>query len=216
MVLAGICLLVYPNVKSVAAENTQDEMLQAYMAETVVATLPGPIEAQSVCEPSVVLPADVVVDEVLVDQDEVTSAQPIKVKTVDPKKRAIGVLQIDAIDFKQVIMPTASQGDLSVSVGHVKETPWIDEAGNISIAGHRSKKYGRNFNRLKEVLIGDEIQVITHENTISYEVTETFTVAPKEVWVLEDVEDEETITLITCTPLIDPTHRYIVRGKKIQ
>lgn len=163
-------------------------------------------------------PSEILVETLVEDTDDSEDVTPQTDNTVettekpDPKKRAIGILQIDDIEFEQVIMPSASANDLNVSIGHIPETSWIDESGNIGIAGHRSKTYGRNFNRLEELKTGSEIKLITKNGEKSFEVVETLVVDPCEVWVLEPVDGKSMITLTTCTPMENPTHRFVVRG----
>jgi len=42
-----------------------------------------------------------------------------------------------------------------------------------------------------------------------------FYVKPEELWVLEGDKENEEITLITCHPIINPTQRLIIKGKRI-
>jgi len=156
-------------------------------------------------------------DEVEVDVESIIEniLESVKIPVVDPKLRSIGIMKIDAIGFEQVIMPTASPADLNISVGVVEGTGGFDSGQNICIAGHRSKRDGRNFNRLESLNVGDEIQIETQAQTQRFEMTNSLVVEPDEVWVLGPYDDETTLTLITCTPIENPTHRYIVRAKLI-
>jgi len=222
LILLGASFLLYPSLQSWAAQRTQEQLLNDYLSKEMTYTLPSDINVEEVVEQVYSENEHIVsteVNESLSDkliQSSINDGIIAKVKKPDPKKKAIGILEIDSIDFKQVIMPTANDGDLLVSVGHVTETSWIDDQDNICIAGHRSKVYGRNFNRLEEIALGDEIKITSDNEVHVYKVTETFIVAPEDVWVLQPVKNKKIITLITCTPMENPTHRYIVRGQVIQ
>ena len=43
--------------------------------------------------------------------------------------------------------------------------------GNYCIAGHHMRAYGRHFNRLHEVTVGDEIEFRGPDATMIYQVT---------------------------------------------
>lgn len=85
---------------------------------------------------------------------------------------------------------------------------------NVGIAGHRSLAHGKHFNRLGELAVNDEIEIMTKDGTLEFVVADTFIVDQKEVDVLND-KDEPLITLVTCTPIgkKNPTDRLIVQGK---
>ena len=124
-----------------------------------------------------------------------------------------GILMIDKIDLKLPILTDATENNMKISVASIKGTGKPGQIGNYSIAGHRSHTYGRNFNRLNEVKAGDLIKVDDGNEQFSYEVTEKLYVKPDEVWVLESNGIDKEITLVTCHPMINPTHRLIIKGK---
>ncbi|MNP46569.1 Sortase family protein [compost metagenome] len=95
----------------------------------------------------------------------------------------------------------------------MKETTPIGEIGNAAIAAHRARTTGRLFNRLNEVVIGDTITVKTSDQTYNYEVYDISVVLPSDVSVLDGNNKDKILTLITCDPLVDPTHRLIVHAK---
>ena len=124
-----------------------------------------------------------------------------------------GILKIKRIDLELPIIKGATQKNLDITVASVKDTVKAGEVGNYSIAGHRSHTYGRNFNRLDELKKGDSIEVETEREKHIFTVSEKLYVEPEEVSVLEGNNKDKEITLITCHPMINPTHRLIVKGK---
>lgn len=124
----------------------------------------------------------------------------------------IGILRIPAIELEQPVLKGAAGQNLSLSLAAV-EPVGLGGEGNLVIAGHNSRTYGRHFNRLSELEMGDEITIETLERSYSYEVTGSFIVEAGAVWVLEETLDGAEITLITCYyPSEGETQRLIVKG----
>lgn len=127
----------------------------------------------------------------------------------------IAVLSIPAIGCEEMVKQGTARRTLSGALGHMEETAMPGEAGNCVIAGHRNYNFGLFFNRLDEVVIGDEIIVETKENVYTYHVTDILVVEPQQVSVLQETQ-EASITLITCTPLYIASHRLIVTGTLVE
>ncbi|MFX0549856.1 class D sortase [Hathewaya histolytica] len=123
------------------------------------------------------------------------------------------ILIIDKINLKQPILSGATKDNMAVSVATINPQKKAGDIGNYSIAGHRSYTYGRNFNRLGEVTENDVIKVVSGNSTFQYKITKKFLVKPDEVWVLDDTKDKKQITLVTCEPMYNPTHRMIIQGE---
>ncbi|WP_054956534.1 class D sortase [Paenibacillus dakarensis] len=128
---------------------------------------------------------------------------------------AEGILIIDKINLMQPILHGATASNLNITLGSVENTGKAGEIGNYAVAGHRNHTYGRNFNRLDEIVVGDKVQVNNGTETFEYTVTEKLYVKPEEVEVLDPNGVDKEITLITCHPMVNPTHRIIVKGKII-
>lgn len=124
-----------------------------------------------------------------------------------------GILVIDKIDLLLPILHGATKDNMKTTVASILDTGKAGEVGNYGIAGHRNRTFGRNFNRLDELEIGDTIEVDSGDAQFEYTVTEKFRVKPEEVWVLEANNKDKEITLVTCDPMVNPTHRLIIKGK---
>jgi len=127
-----------------------------------------------------------------------------------------GVLIIDKIRLKLPILTDATVDNLKLSVASIANTGKAGAVGNYAIAGHRNLTYGKNFNRLDEVEIGDRIEVDTGTQQYWYQVQEKLYVLPEEVWVLKGNGRDKEITLITCHPMQNPTHRLVIKGKLVE
>lgn len=132
------------------------------------------------------------------------------------KKNMEGMLIIKKINLNLPILKGAIEENLKISVASIEHTGKAGQEGNYAIAGHRSHTYGRNFNRLDEVEIGDIIEIDKGESQYKYVVVEKLYVKPEETWVLNSNKKNKEITLVTCHPMINPTQRLIIKGKIIE
>lgn len=136
--------------------------------------------------------------------------------TVDEPESDVGeamcLLRIPKIKLEEAVKEGSTRGVLSSALGHVENTAFPGEDGNCCIAGHRNYVFGKYFNRLDEMEVGDSIELETKENIYQYVVTAIEVVEPHEVRVLDYLEGQN-LTLITCTPFMVGTHRLIVHAK---
>ena len=65
---------------------------------------------------------------------------------------------------------------------------------------------------LNEIENGDIIEVITKEKHYKYTVYKVHLVEPDEVSVLNSNGKDKILTLVTCDPVKNPTHRLIVHA----
>ncbi len=132
------------------------------------------------------------------------------------KKNMEGILIIDKINLKLPVLKGAKEKNMEVTVASMEHTGEAGKEGNYVIVGHRSRTYGRNFNRLNEVEPEDIIKIDVGEEIYTYIVKNKLYVLPEEVWVLEGNRNKKEITLITCHPMGNPTHRLIIKGEIIE
>ena len=156
-------------------------------------------------------------DEEISEPEPVVYTEAERNQHIKNKFAVDGFLIIEAIDLKTLIIEGATLEHLDFSASSMLESkkPW--EHGNYVIAGHRALKYGRHFNRLNEVEMGDEIIFEAISGQIyHYEVYEQSIVHESDYSVIKSNTFDE-ITLITCDPIGEknPEYRLIVKAKKI-
>gem|GEM_PF-320261 len=190
-VVAGIMLIAYPSIKEYMEVRDQAGLLEE-MNDTYEEAEESAIEEDHEVEVSfeVLYPVD--------DYD---------------KESISKIMKIPSIDLTVPIVDGISDANLKIAPARFETSKRPGEMGNFAVAGHRYYTYGRDFNRLGEVAVGDKIEIIVGTNSYIYTVTEVFVVKPEEIWVLDDVPGMRTITLVTCTPIGVATHRLIVRGE---
>lgn len=137
-----------------------------------------------------------------------------------PEGEPLGVIQIPRIGLERVVVEGVSKADLRKGPGHYPGTPLPGQAGNSGIAGHRTT-YGAPFNRIDELVPGDEIVVTTGQGRFVYEVLPGpdgdrawYAVAPSDVSVLEDRGDNR-LTLTACHPKYSARQRIIVHARLV-
>ncbi|MCG7384427.1 class D sortase [Paenibacillus sp. ACRRY] len=151
-------------------------------------------------------------------ESEQTSRQrkvfnPSEKKAATTNEEAIGIIEIKDIEVKLPILEGATQQNMKHAAVHMSETASLGQPGNAAIAAHRAHAKGRLFNRLDEVKLGDEVLIRTQGEQYRYEIIRIKMVEPTDLSVLQGEGDDCLLTLITCDPLINPTHRLIVQAK---
>jgi sortase A len=125
----------------------------------------------------------------------------------------LAILSINKLDLKVPIYNGTDEINLNRGAGRIKGTAWIDSPGNLGIAGHRDGF----FRVLKDIELGDNIQMLTFQGKTEFVVSSITIVDPTDVSVLAPTDDS-TITLVTCYPFYFVGHapkRYIVKGELI-
>mgnify|MGYP000847432543 FL=1 len=179
-IIIGLVLLVYPKVSEVYNNYQQKKIVKEWqqslgsseeiMDNGVGSILPGSLES----------------DKDSGDEEEKNRKNEKKLTEGYTKKNIKGMLKIEKINLNLPILSGAIEENLKISVASIEHTGNAGEFGNYAIAGHRSRTYGRNFNRLEEVEIGDIIEVDKGEKIYKYTVVEKLFVKPEETWVLNN------------------------------
>ena len=125
-----------------------------------------------------------------------------------PTGEFVAHIQAPKIGLDQYVVQGVGLADLRKGPGHYPETPLPGEQGNAAIAGHRTT-YGAPFNRLGELVDGDEILVTTLKGNFTYRVARIHVVKPSQVEVLNPTPTP-TLTLTTCHPKYSAKERLIV------
>ncbi len=125
----------------------------------------------------------------------------------------LGVLAIPKLRLEVPVPPGTDDLTLNRGVGHIDSTALPGSAGNIGIAGHRDGF----FRGLKDIAVGDHLDLVTTKGTDSYRIDDIRIVPPEDVSVLRE-NGRPTVTLVTCYPFYfvgDAPMRYIVRATKL-
>lgn len=132
--------------------------------------------------------------------------------TVKTQATPIARLEIPAIGVDQFVVTGVSWKALMKGPGLYPHSPLPGQAGNASIAGHRTT-FGSPFLRIDELKPGDEIRVETKQGNFTYKVAWTKIIRPNNMTVLaNDPKVKSSLTLISCHPKFSSDKRIVVRA----
>jgi sortase A len=125
----------------------------------------------------------------------------------------LGRLEAPSVKLSTVVLEGSDDGTLSRGSGHIEDTPFPGQPGNVGIAGHRDT----TFRALRNIHIGDALEFKTADRLYRYRISKTSIVGPDDVYVL-DPTPQPALTLVTCYPFEFVGHaprRFIVRADLI-
>jgi sortase A len=125
----------------------------------------------------------------------------------------LGRLEAPSVRMSTAVLEGSDDATLSRGAGHIEDTPFPGQAGNIGIAGHRDTV----FRPLRNIHVGDPLDLTTADRLFRYRITKTLIVGPDDVYVL-DPTDRPTMTLVTCYPFDFVGHaprRFIVQAQLV-
>ena len=203
MVFAGLFLLGF-----VAFQLWGTGLQESNSQDTLAAALAAPGADQ---------PADVdpaVVAQQLAQVDPATAPPTPPPPVGEP----VGFIEIPKIELVRVMVEGVSKEELKLGPGHYPGTPLPGQPGNSGIAGHRTT-YGAPFNRIDELVPGDEIITTTPQGRFVYRVI-AGPAAPDQAWYIVDPSDvsvldnfgDNRITLTACHPKYSAAERIIVNA----
>jgi sortase A len=125
--------------------------------------------------------------------------------------KPVGEIRIPVIGINQVVVEGTATQDLRKGPGHYIGTPLPGQAGNASIAGHRTT-YGHPFYNLNVLKPGDKIVLTTFQGIFVYDTIRTQVVSPSDGTVLKNAFGAF-LTLTTCNPRFSASTRLVVFAK---
>jgi len=207
LLFTGASLLVVYATARIDGARGREQALEAFAqarSERIAAVLP----AESSASPT---PAQLefsgAPDQTLWDKTRIVAYQEASSVHQDAP---LGVLTIKSIELEAPIFDGTSELTLNRGIGRIEGTADVGTAGNLGLAGHRDGF----FRGLKNVRVGDTIDVESLDGTTRYRVTDLSIVEPTDVHVLAPTATA-TLTLVTCYPFYfigEAPQRYIVKG----
>jgi len=122
----------------------------------------------------------------------------------------LALLKIPRLKLQVPVFAGTDKLTLNRGAGVVEGTALPTEPGNVVLSAHRDSY----FRALKDIAVGDAIELQTLQGSRLFEVAETFITDPLDVSVLDPAETP-LLTLITCYPFFYvgfAPDRYIVRA----
>jgi sortase A len=122
----------------------------------------------------------------------------------------LAIVRINRIGVEAPVLDSTDDLTLNRGVGHIAGTALFGENGNVGIAGHRDSF----FRGLKDIKVGDHIEVEETDRIETYVVDNLEIVTPKNISVLRST-NKPTLTLVTCYPFYyigEAPQRFIVHA----
>ena len=211
--IAGICIFLYPSVSNYINSKHQSRAISNY--EDAMANISEEDytkfwqEAYAYNEALVEKPMSF-------DLTEEELAEYNKI--LDPTGTGIiGYIEIENIGVNLPIYHGTSESVLQTGIGHLEGTsfPTGTKSTHAVLSGHRGLPSSKLFSDLDQMIVGDTFLLHIMDQTFAYQVDQISIVLPEETTGLSIFNDEEYVTLVTCTPYGVNTHRILVRAKRV-
>lgn len=139
----------------------------------------------------------------------------VQVTTDSPADGSIlAVLRIPGITLEVPVIYGTGEPVLRRGAGLIEGASFPGDGGNVAIAAHRDTF----FRGLKDVAVGDLIELDAPDRKWVYRITELTVVEPTDVHVLADT-GEPVLTLVTCYPFYfvgSAPQRFVVRAVAVE
>jgi sortase A len=137
---------------------------------------------------------------------------PAAATVIAPPATGDWVARLDAptVRLSATVLEGTGDATLERGAGHIEDTPFPGQPGNIGVAGHRDT----TFRPVRHLRTGDPLELTTRDGVYRYLITKTFIVDPTDVYVL-DPGEQPMLTLVTCYPFEYIGHaprRYIIQA----
>lgn len=227
VILAGIVVAAFPLVDYLRMEYHRKELLAAYeqqfplemtvdeSVDSFVENMTEPVSSVEAPVSSgmsypVTLEEDVVEFTTKPGEAEATTPTSSVDKSTD--LTMIGTIEIPKIEVNIPIFKYSTQYQMDFGAVHVEGTTPIGSVGNCGIAAHRGRAKWYFFNRLDELVDGDEIIIHHNGKVYEYTVYESLIVLPHQTEVLNRSKTKKVLTLITCDPPGSDQYRLIIHA----
>jgi sortase A len=130
------------------------------------------------------------------------------IKEGDPLTR----IEIDKLGVDTIVVQGTSPSALKAGAGHYPFTPLPGANGNVAIAGHRTT-YGRPFNRIDQLKVGDKIVLTTPDGRYTYTVSRPPFITSPFDWTIVAPSKKPLLTLTSCHPKGSARERMVVRAQ---
>ena len=208
----GLAVMLYPTISDYINQRNQTRVVNSYAQQ---------VDSLSDADYTAYFDAaDVFNQEIAADPDALYHADHFSTysTTLDVTGTGImGYITIPRIGVELPIYHGTSDAVLQVAAGHLEGTslPVGGESTHAVISAHRGLPSAKLFTNLDQLEVGDTFTITILDRVLTYEVDRISIVLPTETDLLQPVEGQDYVTLMTCTPYGINTHRLLVRGHRV-
>lgn len=211
----GLCVLLYPMVSNYMADQLHSAELDTY-AESMQ-KMPNEVseeEWQKALDYNASLIGQPVKDPFIQGSG---MALPDNYKNVLNVDGIMGYIEIPKINVKLPIYHSVSEEVLQKGVGHIEGTalPIGTDSSHSVLSGHTGLPSAKLFTDLIDLVEGDQFYIHVLGKELVYQVDQINVVDPDDISKITTAQDQDYITLITCTPYGVNSHRLLVRGERV-
>ncbi|MDD6157610.1 MAG: class C sortase [Lachnospiraceae bacterium] len=221
--LVGLGVLTYPTISNQWNTYRQNQLISTYQ-ETVAAMTPEDFSTE--WEQANALNATITENNIYGDvfgEDEEDNEMSAYRQALNIRGDGImGYLTIPKINVKLSIYHGTADSVLQTGVGHLNGTslPIGGKGTHSVLAAHRGLPSSKLFTDVDQLEEGDVFYIKVLDETLAYQVDQILPMVEStdmdtlsEALAIDDNEDY--VSLFTCTPYGVNTHRLIVRGTRI-
>ena len=214
LLLAGLFLLLYPNVSDYLNSFHQSKAIASY-AENV-----ANLDEEKY---------DVMLSEAMAYNDRISKRQNKYQLTEEERAEyeqlldvsgtgIMGYVDIPEIHCTLPIYHGTEEAVLQVAIGHLdwSSLPTGGAGTHCVISGHRGLPSAKLFSNMDQLTEGDVFMLRVLDEVLTYEVDQVSIVLPNQTEDLLIEEGKDYCTLVTCTPYGVNSHRLLVRGSRIE
>lgn len=129
----------------------------------------------------------------------------------------MGYVNIPAVGINLPIYHGTDEAVLQIASGHLSGTslPVGGPGTHAAISGHRGLPSARLFTDIDQLVVGDVFTITVLNQVYTYQIDQIRTVVPEDTSEMNLYEGEDFCTLQTCTPYGVNSHRLLLRGRRI-
>ncbi|MBE5955029.1 MAG: class C sortase [Lachnospiraceae bacterium] len=215
MLLAGLCLLLYPTLSNYWNSFHQSKTIASY-AEKIAQMDDG--ESERIWKEAEIYNRKLL--EAGNNNWKLSKEEEERYNSIlDVSGTGImGYIEIPSIKVSIPIYHGVSEAVLQVAVGHLPGSgfPVGGRGNHCALSGHRGLPSALLFTNLDRLVVGDIFIINVLDQTLTYEVDQISIVEPDDASGLSIEKDQDLCTLITCTPYGVNSHRLLVRGHRTE
>ena len=216
--LTGIAIFLYPSVSNYLYEKNSSKAITEHeenLSKISPETIAKEKEAVAKYNKSLFENAVVLTDPFDPDAYPITDGEYTELLAFDDE---MAYIEIPAIDVYLPVYHGTKEETLQIGVGHLENTslPAGGSTTHAVLSAHCGLPSARLFTDLHLLKNGNIFRIYVLDEVLTYQVYDIETVDPDDSSSLHIKENEDIVTLITCTPYGKNTHRLLVHGRRIE
>ncbi len=124
-------------------------------------------------------------------------AEVLQAQIKASKMPVIGSIAVPSVHMQLPILKGVGNAVLAIGAGTMKPNQQLGQ-GNYALAGHYFEEKDILFSPLYQAQIGDIIYVTDMSNVYEYQLATKKIIAATDVYIVDDIPNQTTLTLITC------------------